>query len=140
MAVTLRDMPADWESPETEELDPFRYGWRPKYVRLAGGGFEERQIPLTVEDLLDPQLGDVVTQSDPHFGLMVILAELLRRHYADRADVLVAGDLKMLVGSRWNGGTSQKGRYAPGNGRSAGPPDWTACPQHAKIMRWQTSR
>ena len=98
MAVPLRQMPVDWESPEAAELDPFRYGWRPKYVRLPNGELDEQQIPLTLEDLLDPQLGDVVTQSDPHFDLMIVLAELLRRHYSSREDVFVAGDLKMLWG------------------------------------------
>ncbi|HEV2856384.1 MAG TPA: Uma2 family endonuclease [Thermoanaerobaculia bacterium] len=96
MAVPLRKTPADWESPEAAELDPFRYGWRPKYVRLPNGEFDVQEIPLTLEDLLDPQLGDVVTQSEPHFDLMIVLADLLRRHYASRDDVYVAGDMKML--------------------------------------------
>ena len=98
MAVPLRQMPVDWESPEAAELDPFRYGWRPRYVRLPNGELDEQRIPLTLEDLLDPQLGDVVTQSEPHFDLMIALAELLRRHYESRDDVYVAGDMKMLWG------------------------------------------
>ncbi len=98
MAVPLRQMPVDWESPEAAELDPFRYGWRPQYVRLPNGELDEQRIPLTLEDLLDPQLGDVVTQSQPHFDLMIALAELLQRHYESRDDVYVAGDMKMLWG------------------------------------------
>ncbi len=98
MAVPLRQMPVDWESPEAAELDPFRYGWRPRHVRLPNGELDEQRTPLTLEDLLDPQLGDVVTQSEPHFGLMIALAELLRRHYESRDDIYVAGDMKMLWG------------------------------------------
>jgi Uma2 family endonuclease len=98
MAVPLRQMPVDWESPEAAELDPFRYGWRPKLVRLPNGELDEQRTPLTLEDLLDPQLGDVVTQGEPHFDLMIVLADLLRRHYASREDVYVAGDMKMLWG------------------------------------------
>lgn len=98
MAVPLRQMPVDWESPEAAELDPFRYGWRPKFVHLPNGELDEQRIPLTLEDLLDPQLGDVVTQSEPHFDLMIALAELLRRHYESQDDVYVAGDMKMLWG------------------------------------------
>src|SRR5215203_711508 len=99
MGEPSRKMPADeeWETAAAE-LDPFRYGWRPRYVLLPNGKLEEQQIPLTAEDLLDPQLGDVVTQSDPHFGLLIVLAELLRRHYSSRDDVFVSGDLKMLWG------------------------------------------
>lgn len=73
MAVPLRQMPVDWESPEAAELDPFRYGWRPKFVRLPNGELDEQRTPLTLEDLLDPQLGDVVTQSETHFDLMIVL-------------------------------------------------------------------
>lgn len=98
MAVPLRQMPVDWESPEAAELDPFRYGWRPRYVRLPNGELDEQRTPLTLEDLLDPQLGDVVTQSESHFDLMIALAELLRRHYESRDDAYVAGDMKMLWG------------------------------------------
>jgi Uma2 family endonuclease len=94
MAVPVRKLPADWEP----EADPFRYGWRPKYVQRPGGELVEEQIPLTSEDLLDPQLGDVVVQGGPHFNLMIPLADLLRRHYAPREDVFVAGDMKMLWG------------------------------------------
>lgn len=93
-----RQMPTDWESPDAAELDPFRYGWRPKFVRLPNGELDEEQIPLTLEDLLDPQLGDVVPQCGPHFDLLLTLAELLRRHYESREDVYVAGDMKMLWG------------------------------------------
>jgi len=99
MAEPVRKMPAGGE-PDTAspDPDPFRYGWRPRYVCLPSGYLEEQQIPLTAEDLLDPLPGDVVTQSDPHFGLLILLAELLRRHYSSRDDVFVAGDLKMLWG------------------------------------------
>jgi Uma2 family endonuclease len=94
MAAPVRKMPADWEP----EADPFLYGWRPKYVQLPGGKLDEERIPLTAEDLLDPQLGDVVVQGGPHFNLMIPLADLLRRHYLPREDVFVAGDMKMLWG------------------------------------------
>ena len=101
MGEPSRKMPAveEWETAAAE-LDPFRYGWRPRYVLLPNGKLEEQQIPLTAEDLLDPQLGDVVTQSDPHFGLLLVLAELLRRYYSSRDDIFVSGDLKMLWGIR----------------------------------------
>jgi Uma2 family endonuclease len=99
MAAPLRKMPAGRELETAPPgVDPFRYGWRPRYVHLPGGHCEEQRIPLTAEDLLDPQLGDVVVQSDPHFDLLIVLADLLRRHYASREDVFVSGDLKMLWG------------------------------------------
>jgi Uma2 family endonuclease len=98
MAAPVRKMPADWEPEPAPSADPLLYGWRPKYVQLPGGKLDEEWIPLTAEDLLDPQLGDVVVQGGPHFNLMIPLADLLRRHYAPREDVFIAGDMKMLWG------------------------------------------
>ncbi|MFL6236651.1 MAG: Uma2 family endonuclease [Thermoanaerobaculia bacterium] len=95
MAEPVRKMPADLETA-SPDADPFRYGWRPRYVRLPDGEVIVEEIPLTAEDLLDPQDGDVVGQSEYHFFLLILLADLLRRYYTDQKDVFVAGDLKML--------------------------------------------
>ncbi len=50
----------------SDEPDPFRYGWR--YVRITGpdGTEEFDQVPLTLEDVLHPEEGDFIVQSDPH--------------------------------------------------------------------------
>jgi Uma2 family endonuclease len=100
MAEPLRNTPADWESepPSSPGADPFRYGWRIRHVRLPSGEVAEQQIPLTPEDLLDPQLGDVVVQSVDHYWEAHDVAGPLRDHYASREDVLVASDVKLLWG------------------------------------------
>jgi Uma2 family endonuclease len=98
MAVPLRKMPADWE-PETAppDADPFRFGCRPRYVHLPDGEVEEQRIPLTAEDLLDPQLGDeILVQGGPHAKFSVGIFELLERHFEDDAGVLVTFDMKMI--------------------------------------------
>jgi colicin import membrane protein len=99
MAQPARKMPRPGE-PETvlPSVDPFRYGSRWRRVRLPSGEVTEQEIPLTAEDLLDPELGDEVTQSDPHFEFLLLLARLLRGHYRSQGDVLVAGDMKMFWG------------------------------------------
>ena len=98
MGVPLRKIPTDWE-PETSPLDPFRFGMRPKYVRLPGGEVEEQSIPLTAEDLLDPQLGDeILVQGGPHAKFSVIIYELLDRHFEEESDVLITYDMKILWG------------------------------------------
>jgi hypothetical protein len=101
MSVPLPKMPADWEwEPAPDDADPFRYGWRPKYVHLPGGKVEEQRIPLTAADLLDPQFGDVILESVPHANISSFLYVLLLVHYekeADvQADVLVTHDVKMV--------------------------------------------
>jgi colicin import membrane protein len=46
--------------------DPFRYGWR--YVLVVGpdGTQDLDRVPLTLEDVLHPEVGDIIVQSDPH--------------------------------------------------------------------------
>ncbi|HEX4963356.1 MAG TPA: Uma2 family endonuclease [Thermoanaerobaculia bacterium] len=100
MAVPLPKMPADWElRPAPDDADPFRYGWRPRYVHLPGGEVEEERIPLTAEDLLDPQLGDVdLTQGGPHAKLSQRLGGILELFFEDEPDVLIISDVKILWG------------------------------------------
>src|SRR5436309_9293039 len=99
MGEPARKLTADWE-PDTapEAADPFRYGWRWQTVRLPNGKVTEQQIPLTAEDLLDPQLGDEVTQSIRHSLFTRQIAGLLTSRYLSRPDVLVVDDVKMIWG------------------------------------------
>ncbi len=92
MADPLRKPPAD------AEPDPFRYGSRRKRVRLPSGEVVEQEVPLTAEDLLDPQPGDEVTQSDPHAQIVTTLHDLLRRHYEAVHDVVILCDMKIEWG------------------------------------------
>ncbi len=92
MANPLRKMPTE------EEPDPFRYGSRWKRVRLPNGEVIDQEIPLTPEDLLDPQPGDEVTQSDPHAQVVTTLHELLKRQFESVQDVVVLFDMKIEWG------------------------------------------
>lgn len=99
MAEPIRKMPADWEmEAESPSADPFRYGWRWRSVRLPGGEVTEQQIPLTAEDLLDPELGDEVPQSGPHADVATTLFELLKNHFEAAPDVLTIFDMKIFWG------------------------------------------
>jgi Uma2 family endonuclease len=101
MAVPLPKIPADWEwEPAPGDADPFRYGWRPRYVHRPDGKVEEQRIPLTAADLLDPQLGDVIlTQGGPHATLATDLHELIKRYFKRDDSVLVTFDRKMRWGT-----------------------------------------
>src|SRR3954447_22247601 len=100
MAVPLPKIPADWEwEPAPGDADPFRYGWRPRYVHRPDGKVEEQRIPLTAADLLDPQLGDVIlTQGGPHATVATDVHDLLKRYFRRDGSVLVTFDKKMLWG------------------------------------------
>ena len=97
MGESLRKMPDEWE-PETvpDKADPFRFGWRWKSVHLPSGEVLDEQVPLTADDLLDPQPGDQVGQSQLHWEMLFLLARILDRYYEMRDDVTLAVDLKML--------------------------------------------
>src|SRR3954454_9736047 len=101
MATPLRKIPGD-EDPETAawagRSDPFRYGSRWERVRLADGHGIDKEIPLTPDDLLAPQLGDEVPQSGPHAKVVTTLNDLLQRHFEPDPDVLVLFDMKILWG------------------------------------------
>ena len=46
--------------------DPFCYGWRYKSVRGPDGTETLDQVPLTLEDVLFPETGDFIVQTDLH--------------------------------------------------------------------------
>jgi hypothetical protein len=79
-----------------EAPDPFRYGSRWRRVRLPSGEVTEQEIPLTPDDLLDPELGDEVTQSRPHAKAVTSLNDLLERHFDGAPDVQVLFDMKIV--------------------------------------------
>jgi hypothetical protein len=82
MADSLLKMPTD------EEPDPFRYGSRWKRIHLPNGEVSDQEIPLTPEDLLDPQPGDEIPQSDPHAQVVTTLYGLLKRQFESAQDVV----------------------------------------------------
>jgi Uma2 family endonuclease len=69
--------------------DPFFYGYR-----WVG----DEQVPLTEEDLLDPQENDYVSEHTWHHWVVRKLCEILEELFVSRnqTDVLVGGNLKML--------------------------------------------
>lgn len=78
------------------EKDPFHYGWRICWDREPDGSEKCRYVPLTYQDLLDPQLGDHVTQDTLHIRLVLTLYGLLSSRFAADPDVGVFSDLKIF--------------------------------------------
>ena len=76
--------------------DPYHYGWRTLWDRGPDGREESRVVPLTYQDLLDPQLGDKMTQDSLHIQLVALLMSLLRTHFSSEPKVAVFGDLKVI--------------------------------------------
>ncbi len=76
--------------------DPFYYGWRPSREKTADGEDKLRWIPLTYEDLLDPQEDDVVAEDTIHRKVTDGVAGILRRRYRADPTVAVWSNLKIL--------------------------------------------
>ena len=70
--------------PSGPEPDPFRYGWR--YVKRVGPDGEETldQIPLSLEDVLFPETGDFIVQTDAHNSDLTYLKDVFKPRWPAR--------------------------------------------------------
>ncbi len=84
------------ERQSVAKRDPYRYGYRTHWGQGPDGRQQSRVVPLTYRDLLDPQLGDSMTQDSLHIQLVSLLMSLLRTHFASDPEVAVFGDLKVI--------------------------------------------
>lgn len=78
--------------------DPFRFGTRWQRLVKDDGTEEVIPVPLKLEDFLDPEEGDEMTQGDLHDRMLSLLKDILRRHLERDPMVAVFSDLKMLWG------------------------------------------
>ena len=81
--------------PQVSDENRFPYGWRYVTRRLPTGDDVYDQIPLTTDDLLNPQEGDQVPQRNEHFQPIVDLVASLKTYYANDPTMGVFGDLIM---------------------------------------------
>jgi colicin import membrane protein len=77
------------------EPDPFHYGWR--YVRVHGPNGKETfdQVPLTLEDVLHPELGDFIVHSDPHDVDRTYLRDVFECRLVEKPRAVVVGDCRV---------------------------------------------
>jgi colicin import membrane protein len=89
---TVSDRPTR-KSPA--QPDPFRYGWR--YVRITrpDGTEELDQVPLTLEDVLHPEEGDFIVQSDPHDSDRAYLKAVSKARLTDDSTAVVLSDCRV---------------------------------------------
>ena len=71
----------------------YRYGWREIPRILPNGKKIYERVPLTLEDILHPQVGDFRMQSAEHEQLCTYLRALLRERVADDPNAVVLGDV-----------------------------------------------
>ena len=85
-------LPADATSAPNEK-DPYRYGWREIPRTLPNGEEIYERIPLTLEDIIHPQVGDFRMQSAEHEEIGTYLRTLLRERFANDPTTIVLGDV-----------------------------------------------
>ncbi len=85
-------------APSGEESDPFFYGARWVPVDRGDGTTDLEQVPLTEEDLLDPQDGDEMPQGSLHSEIVLSLRQRLKDWFKKREpQTAVYHDMKV----RW---------------------------------------
>jgi len=77
------------------EDDPFRYGWR--YVRRPTPDDPDHleQVPLTIEDVLHPEVGDFIVHSDRHETDRMYLTAVLRARLEPHGQAIVLSDVRV---------------------------------------------
>ena len=80
-------------SPATD--DPFRYGWR--FVRRPTPDDPDHleQVPLTLDDVLHPEVGDFIVHSDRHETDRVYLTNVLRERLESTGEAIVLTDVRV---------------------------------------------
>ena len=76
-----------------KEKDPYRYGWREIPRTLPNGQKIYERIPLTLEDIIHPQVGDFRMQSAEHEQICTYLRGLFRERFANDPTTIVLGDV-----------------------------------------------
>lgn len=72
--------------------DPFYYGWRDIPMETPDGKTTMLRVPLTLEDCLHPQMGDVIVESSLHERILTYLASVFRARLSDDPHALVLSD------------------------------------------------
>ena len=84
--------------PPPAEPDPFRYGWR--YIKeiQPDGEVEPKQVPLTLEDVLFPEMGDFIVHTVGHASDLIYLANVFRARLVSDPEAVVLHDCR----TDWN--------------------------------------
>jgi Uma2 family endonuclease len=77
------------------EPDPFRYGWRYVRVEHPDGKVTFDQVPLTLEDVLHPEVGDFIVQTDGHDSDLNYLKDVFKARLANDPTKAVISDCRV---------------------------------------------
>jgi Uma2 family endonuclease len=95
MAQPVWNLPV-WDHGEPDE-DDSGVVMLQRVVEQPDGSLELLERPPTLEEYLDPQIGDKLTQNNPHGILRRTLTDRLERHFEGQEGVFVLEDVKHLL-------------------------------------------
>ena len=78
-----------------KKADPYPYGWRPVQRTLPDGTVKRERVPLTLYDILHPQVGDYRMHSDQHERFCTYLHYILTARFATDPHVVVLHDVRV---------------------------------------------
>jgi colicin import membrane protein len=77
------------------DADPFRYGWRLVPRPTPDNPHHLEQVPLTLEDVLHPEVGDFIVHSDRHETDRMYLTAVLRARLEPSRRAIVLSDVRI---------------------------------------------
>lgn len=78
-----------------EQADPYRYGWRDIVHPLPNGEERFERLPLTLEDILHPEVGDFRVNDTEHQDFCAYLYTVLRASLIDHPTALVLSKVRV---------------------------------------------
>jgi colicin import membrane protein len=89
---TVSKNPASRSRRSPAKSDPYRYGWRFVRVRRPDGTVDYDQVPLTLDDLLHPKIGDFIVQKQFHHDDVAYLKVVSKARLNADPTAVVLGD------------------------------------------------
>ncbi|PMP75496.1 MAG: hypothetical protein C0183_19810, partial [Roseiflexus castenholzii] len=91
--MTQTTIPAEPDAAPAD--DPFRYGWRFVPRPTPDDPHHLEQVPLTLEDVLHPEVGDFIVHSDRHETDRMYLTAVLRARLEEAGVAIVLSDVRI---------------------------------------------
>ncbi|WP_287158381.1 Uma2 family endonuclease [Chloroflexus sp.] len=83
------------DPPSAPADDPFRYGWRFVHRPTPDDPFHLEQVPLTLEDVLHPEVGDFIVHSIRHETDQRYLTDVLQAWLERTGEAIVMRDIRI---------------------------------------------
>jgi len=92
----MTNVPTQPVPPTDADADPFRYGWRFVPRPTSDDPHNLEQAPLTLEDVLHPEVGDFIVRSDRHTTDRMYLTSVLRARLEPSGRAIVLSNIRIV--------------------------------------------